>query len=156
MGKKSKDARYVFVIPSLEEVTGYKVKFRVIPIAPRIARAIPISLGSKARPPVKFKGGFCTFKLGGSGCVGSNLGVDRKVNHRLLNVPIWKARMLCERRVKMTVLVHMRRKGSFWRTFCPSSFFGDAGVAGVAVEVLCNSKLCENRELSFSSGANCV
>lgn len=37
------------------------------------------------------------------------------MNQRLLKVPTWKARMACVKRVKRTLRVHMRLRGSLRR-----------------------------------------
>ena len=110
--------------------------------------AKPTVRGGMPRPPVKLKARVqevsdgdsdvdgaergdirsdCWVCEGGKGAVGSKRGVERKMNHRLLKVPMWKARRKCERRVKSTLLVKMRRKGSF----CLERRAAERGVGGV-------------------------
>jgi hypothetical protein len=79
-----------------------------------MARTNPIDDGGRPRPPVKEMGSDCLVWVGGSGCAGSKRGVERNVNQRLLKVPLPPARMAEERRVKKTLRVNMRLKGSFW------------------------------------------
>lgn len=73
-----------------------------IPMTPRMAIANPTSRGGIPRPPVKMNGSFC-LNDGGYGCAGSETGVERKTNQRLLKVPRWVAMRVCATKVQITL-----------------------------------------------------
>lgn len=99
-----------------------------IPIIPRIAIAKPTSLGGIPSPPVKTKGNFWCME-GGLGCFGSETGVERKTNQRLLNVPRWVAISVWATRVQITLYVNIRRNGSL--CFHLGTALRRVGVVGV-------------------------
>lgn len=79
---------------------------------PRVAMAKPTERGGMPRPPVKAKGRDCLVWEGGDGEEGLKRGVERWMNQRLLKVPTCMARRKWQRRVKKTLRVQMRWKGS--------------------------------------------
>ena len=94
-----------------------------MPIMPSTAMAKPTLRGGMPKPPVNLKGGDCCMWLGGRGFLGSKRGVDRWMNHRLLKVPICRARIPWQRSVQSTLRVQMREKGNL-----PICFFGGGGI----------------------------
>jgi hypothetical protein len=109
-------------------------------MAPRTAIAIPTLRGCIPNPPVKLKGRDCSVCHEGKGSEGLKREVERKMNQRLLKVPMWKARMAAERRVDRTLGVHILLNGNFPRNFFFMGVKGVAGVMGVVGVLFSRSK----------------
>jgi len=70
-GKRRRDSRKLLNVPKRVCRGGYAKICRSIPATPRTAMPIPTCEAGRPRPPLK--------KIGETGCGGSRLGVERKM-----------------------------------------------------------------------------
>lgn len=96
-GNRKRLKRNERVVPSLKLRVGKSSNCILIPITPRIASAVPMLGGGKARPPVNVKGAWGLYPVGREApdllseplevLAGLYRGVERNTNQRLLKVP---------------------------------------------------------------------